>query len=186
MLLSVLGCFPTQAFNMRQLHSIPAPTAKQVSYMHPAPGGRNEPRSDPFNWLADRSCAEPEVLRYLHAENQYAAQQLQDTRELQSRMLAECAGRTPEVEKTAGRLVGAHWYYSQRGPGQQYWVQVRRAAAPLDDSQIAEVVLDPNQLAAAGQHDYLDMGDSTVRALEQGAQCRCSSYRQVSIPPVFE
>lgn len=57
--------------------------------------------------------------------------------QLQSLMLTECAGRTPEVEETPGRLVGAHWYYSKRGPGQQYWVKVRRAAAPLDDSQTA-------------------------------------------------
>lgn len=106
---------------------------------------------DKLYWLHDRS--NPELVRFLQEENEYARQVMQHTTGLQEQLYREMRSRIPEDDTTVPVRDGDHLYYRRTQRGQQYYVYCRRRDN-LDAPE--EVVLDLNAIAEGG--DYCDLG----------------------------
>lgn len=117
------------------------PTAPKRPYQITQHG---ETRTDNYYWMRDRH--DPEVLKYLHAENEYLEEVMGHTKPLQEMLFAEMKGRIRETDSTVPEKRGDYFYYTRTEAGQQYPIYCRRKgslAAP------EEILLDQNQLAKA-------------------------------------
>lgn len=99
-------------------------------------------RVDDYYWMRDRQ--DPEVLKYLHAENDYLEEVLGHTRPLQETLFAEMKGRMQETDSTAPEKQGQYFYYTRTESGKQYPVYCRRKDS-LEGPE--ELLLDQNLLA---------------------------------------
>ena len=107
---------------MSTLSAVP-PVAKTVPYTFTHLGHELH---DPYAWLQNK--ADPEVLAYLAAENDYTHEVLKHTGALQEQLFAEMRGRLQEDERSAPERRGAYLYYWRMEPGKQYRVYCRKAA----------------------------------------------------------
>src|SRR5512138_3199803 len=99
-------------------------------------------RIDNYYWMRDRS--DPEVLKYLHAENDYLEEIMGHTKSLQETLYAEMKGRLKETDSTVPEKRGEYFYYSRTEEGKQYPIYCRKKGS-LDSPE--EVLLDQNILA---------------------------------------
>src|SRR5579884_3803848 len=123
-------------------------------------------REDDWFWLRDP--ADPEVVAYLEAENEYTEAVLASLGDLRQRLFEEIRGRVKETDVSAPGRRGPWWYYSRTIEGLQYQVHCRladprralTAAAVLAQAEAGtadeEVVLDENKLAEGS--DYFALG----------------------------
>jgi oligopeptidase B len=109
-------------------------------------------RPDDYAWM--RQTDDPELLRYLDAENVWCEAQTAHLAALRTAVEAELAAALPDEDVSAPRTRNGWEYRVRRPAGAQYPVHVRRrpGTGPDDD----EVVLDENALAAG--HDFLELG----------------------------
>ena len=99
-------------------------------------------RTDDYYWLRERE--NPEVLKYIEAENDYVKRQLADTEALQKTLFDEIVARIPDHDVSAPVPDRGYIYYSRIDQGQQYRVYCRRK----DQNGAAdEVILDVNELS---------------------------------------
>jgi oligopeptidase B len=105
-------------------------------------------RIDPWYWLRQRD--NPEVVKYLRAENAHADAVLAHTRPLQERLFAEIKGRIKQTDVSVPYRIKRHLYYTRVEDGLQYPIHCRRRAAPPQGAE--EILLDVNALARG--HDY--------------------------------
>ncbi|MEW5873303.1 MAG: S9 family peptidase [Chloroflexota bacterium] len=103
--------------------------------------------TDNYAWLQDK--ADPEVLAYLQAENDYARASLQHTEALQQRIYAEMRARIQEDDSSAPQAHGAYFYYWRMQAGQQYRRFCRKQAS-LESPE--EILLDENLLAQGQEY----------------------------------
>ncbi len=125
-------------------HKIHAPIAKTVQHqttMH------DETLVDDYFWMRDRS--DPDVRRYVDAENDYAEQVMAHAAPLREQLYAEMRGRIKETDESAPVRRGDFYYYSRLEEGKQYPLFLRKHG-DLDAS--GELLLDQNALAAG--HAY--------------------------------
>ncbi|HWX09266.1 MAG TPA: S9 family peptidase [Gaiellaceae bacterium] len=108
-------------------------------------------RVDPYYWLRERD--DPEVMRYLEAENSYADAVMAPTLPLQERLYREIVGRVQETDTSAPTLHKGWWTYTRTVEGLDYEIYCRRREK-MDAPE--EVLLDGNVLAKG--HDYFDLG----------------------------
>jgi oligopeptidase B len=99
-------------------------------------------RIDNYYWMRDRT--DPEVLKYLHAENDYLEEIMGHTKSLQETLYAEMKARLKETDSTVPEKRGGYFYYSRTEEGKQYPIYCRRKDSP--DSP-EEILLDQNILA---------------------------------------
>lgn len=99
-------------------------------------------RIDNYYWMRDRS--DPEVLKYLHAENDYLEEIMGHTKSLQEMLYAEMKGRIKETDSTVPEKRGEFFYYSRNEEGKQYPIYCRKKGS-LDNTE--EILLDQNILA---------------------------------------
>ncbi len=102
----------------------------------------DEPRVDNYFWLREKS--NPEVLKYLEAENAYTAARMRHTEALQDTLYKELLGRIKETDAAVPYRRGGYWYYTRTEQGKAYPIFCRKTgslAAP------EEIVLDQNELA---------------------------------------
>lgn len=99
-------------------------------------------RNDPFFWLRNKN--DPEVLKYLNAENHYTEHALKSTEGLQGTLYKEMRGRIKEEDMSVPEKIDDYYYYSRTEAGKQYAIYCRRKGS-LDAKE--EVILDGNQLA---------------------------------------
>src|SRR5215207_10470707 len=99
-------------------------------------------RIDNYYWMRDRS--DPEVLKYLHAENDYLEEIMGPTKSLQETLYAEMKGRMKETDSTVPEKRGEYFYYSRTEEGKQYPIYCRRQGSLESPEQI---LLDQNLLA---------------------------------------
>jgi oligopeptidase B len=99
-------------------------------------------RIDNYYWMRDRT--DPEVLKYLHAENDYLEEIMGHTRPLQETLYAEMQGRIQETDSTVPEKRGEYFYYSRTEAGKQYPIYCRKKDSPDNPEQ---VLLDQNTLA---------------------------------------
>ena len=102
-----------------------------------------ETRVDNYFWLRYRE--DPEVLKYLTAQNDYLDEMMGHTRSLQETLFAEMKGRIKETDSTVPEKRGEYLYYTRTKAGKQYPIFCRRKDSP--DDSVEEILLDQNELA---------------------------------------
>jgi oligopeptidase B len=110
---------------------------------------------DPYFWLRDKK--NPEVTRYLEAENAYTAAMTKDVQPFADALYKEMLSHIKQTDLSVPVRRGAYLYYSRTEEGKQYPILCRRkdtAEAP------EEVMLDLNQLAQGKK--FLSVGQSEV------------------------
>ncbi len=116
-------------------------------------------RVDPWYWLRQRG--NPQVVKYLAAENAHADAVLAHTRPLQERLFAEIKGRIRQTDTSVPYRIKGHVYYTRVEDGLQYPIHCRRATGPAEGAE--QVLLDVNALARG--HDYYAVN---VRSVSPG------------------
>lgn len=101
-----------------------------------------ETRVDDYYWMRDRH--DPEVLKYLHAENDYLEEMMGHTKPLQDMLYAEMKGRVKETDFSVPEKRGDYFYYTRTEEGCQYPIYCRKFQS-LDNPE--EVLLNQNLLA---------------------------------------
>jgi oligopeptidase B len=99
-------------------------------------------RNDPFFWLREKD--NPEVLKYLDAENRHTATALQRTEKLQQTLYNEMRRRIKEADVSVPDKIDDYYYYSRTETGKQYGIFCRKKGR-LEAKE--EVLLDENSLA---------------------------------------
>jgi oligopeptidase B len=98
-------------------------------------------RTDEYYWLRDRD--NPEVIRYLEAENAYTAAVMAHTDQLQERLFEELKGRVRQTDQSVPYRQGGYFYYTRLIEGKNYPIYARKRGS-LDAPE--EVLLDGNAL----------------------------------------
>jgi oligopeptidase B len=123
--------------------------------------------TDDYFWLREKS--NPEVVKYLEAENAYTETIMQPTKALQETLYKEMLGRIKQTDLSVPSRIGNYFYYSRTEEGKQYPIMCRRKAAPAGAGKQAanaaeagneEILLDLNALAAGLK--YLGLGAYVV------------------------
>ncbi len=112
-------------------------------------------RIDPYFWMRYRE--DPEVLKYLHAEQDYLEEVMQHTKPLQDQLFQEMKGRIKEDDSTPPEKDGDHVYYIRYEAGKQYPFYCRRKTAAEAPE---EILLDQNLLA--GDNNFCRVGSFTI------------------------
>jgi oligopeptidase B len=115
----------------------------------------DQTRLDNYFWMRYRE--DPEVLKYLHAEQDYLEEVTQHTKALQEQLFQEMKGRIKEDDASAPEKDGEYFYYTRYETGKQYPFYCRRKTSP--DAK-EEVLLDHNALA--GESDFCRIGSFAV------------------------
>jgi len=118
---------------------LPYPTAPKRPYPITQHG---QTRIDNYYWMRDR--ADPEVLKYLHAENDYLEEIMGHTKSLQETLYAEMRARIKETDSTVPEKRGEYFYYTRTEEGKQYPIYCRKKGS-LDN--LEQILLDQNILA---------------------------------------
>jgi oligopeptidase B len=125
--------------------------------------------SDPYEWLRDK--ADPKVVEYLEAENNYADAVTAHLEPLRQKIFDEIKARTKETDLSVPTRRDNYWYYSRSFEGKQYSVHCRCPVADSADwtppefdehTEIdgEEVLLDEN--VEAEGHEFFALGAAGV------------------------
>lgn len=115
----------------------------------------NDVRIDNYYWLNERE--NPEVIKYLEAENQYTDTILSHTKKFQEDLFQEMKGRIKERDESVPYKDNGYWYYTRYEEGKEYPVYCRKKES-LEANE--EILLDVNILAEG--HDYYQAGGLNV------------------------
>lgn len=105
---------------------------------------------DDYFWLRDKE--NPEVLKYLKAENAYTESLTANLKSLQTKLYQEMLGRVQEKETRVAVQLGNYFYYTRNEKGKNYSIHCRKKAHANGKE---EILLDQNQLAT--RYKYLDI-----------------------------
>ena len=108
-------------------------------------------RTDPYYWLRQR--ANPEVVAYLEAENEFTDAVMAPAAGLEDRLYREIVSRIQETDTSAPSFFKGYWHYTRTVEGLDYEIHCRRKGS-MDAEE--EVELDANELAKG--HDYFELG----------------------------
>ncbi|HKQ58753.1 MAG TPA: S9 family peptidase [Candidatus Eisenbacteria bacterium] len=128
------------------------PVARKVPRVETLHGDR---RVDDYFWLRQKS--DPEVIRYLEAENAYTTEMSRGTEPFQETLYKEMLARIKQTDLSVPYRLRGYYYYSRTEEGKQYPIQCRKKGS-LEAPE--EVVLDLNELAKG--HAFLGLGAYTV------------------------
>lgn len=128
------------------------PQAKAVPHEITVHG---DTRVDNYFWLRDRS--DPEVTRYLEAENAHTESVMNPATALRETLYKEILGRIQETDLSVPVRRDDYYYYTRTEQGKQYAIYCRKKAL-LDAAE--ELLLDANLLAAG--HSYFQLGNFSV------------------------
>src|SRR5258708_14947542 len=84
-------------------------------------------RIDPYFWL--RQKANPEVIAYLQAENDYADAVMPPMAKLQGRLYGEIVSRVQQTDVSPPSFFPADWHYIRTVEARAYEVHSRRTAS---------------------------------------------------------
>ena len=129
-----------------------APDAPQRPHTHQEHG---VVRDDPYHWMRDKE--DPELLAYLHAENQWTSQQTAHLAGLRKTLFDEMLGRIQEDDDTVPTYRDGWWYYARTEAGKPYRIYCRKQGT-LDAPE--QIILDVNVLGEG--KDYIDVSGIAV------------------------
>jgi oligopeptidase B len=138
---------------------VPGLTAQQPSTINPPVAPTHDHREvrhgatviDPYFWLREKS--NPDVVKYLEAENAYTEAMTAGLKPFQDALYNEMLGRIQQTDLSVPTRRGDYLYYSRTEEGKQYAIQCRRKGS-MDAPE--EILLDPNDLAKA--HKFVGIG----------------------------
>lgn len=117
--------------------------------------------NDPWFWLREKT--NPEVIRYLEAENAYTEASTADVKAFGEQLYREALGRIQQTDLSVPLRRGQFYYYSRTQEGRQYSVLCRKpadASGNLDSQAPEQVLLDLNQLAEG--KTFLSLGSFEI------------------------
>ncbi len=119
--------------------------------------------TDNYAWLRDRNDKKnPEIIKYLEAENAYTESFMGQHKEFSDNLYKEMLGRIKQTDLTVPYRLGNYWYFTRTEEGKQYPTYLRSKTQAGKD---AEVLLDLNEMAknykyfAVGSFDVSDDGN---------------------------
>ena len=110
---------------------------------------------DDYFWLREKK--NPEVIKYLEAENAYTEEVMKPTKEFQEALYKEILGHIKQTDLSVPSRIGEYYYYSRTQEGKQYPYQCRKRGS-LEAKE--EILLDLNKLAEG--HSFLGLGGFQV------------------------
>lgn len=119
-----------------------APQKEHISLWH------GNKVNDPFFWLREKN--NPDVRKYLEAENAYTEAMTADLQPFTDTLYKEMLGHIKQTDLGVPVRRGQFYYYTRVQEGKQYSINCRKKAAPdgsFDDKANEEVILDQNELA---------------------------------------
>jgi len=119
----------------------PAPPVARVE--HSVIRQQGDERVDDYAWL--RKKKDPEVERYLRAEDAYADEVMAPASARRETLYRELVSHVQETDVSAPWFRRGYWYYERLEQGKQYPIRCRKRGS-LDAAE--EVILDQNTLAA--------------------------------------
>ena len=131
---------------------------------------------DDYFWLRDKK--NPEVIKYLEAENAYTETFTNPQKPFADALYKEMLGRIKQTDLSVPYKNGDYWYYSKTVEGQQYPSFYRSHKQNGDDEQL---LLDQNELAkgykfyAVGEFAVSDDGNLLAFASDT------TGYRQYTL-----
>ncbi len=132
--------------------SVQPPVAKKVPHVTQVNGVTLK---DNYFWLRDKK--DPDVMKYLEAENAYTAAVMKPTSELQESLYKEMLSHLKQTDLGVPAREGGYFYYSRTEEGKQY-PYVCRKKDSLDAPE--EILLDLNKLAEG--YSFLGLGEFHV------------------------
>jgi len=130
------------------------PVAAKKPHQVPSPNGSRE---DEYYWLRDDLRANPEMLAYVKAENEYADRVLAHVKPLESKVYQEIIGRLQQDDSTVPYLMNGYWYYKRFETGKEYPIYARRKGSK---DAPEEILLNVNEMAQG--HDFFEVGDIAI------------------------
>ena len=103
---------------------------------------------------------QPEVIKYLEAENAYTEAMMKPTKALQETLYKEMLGRIKQTDLSVPSRIGEYFYYSRTEEGQAVSVSCAGASAAALDARRKKILLDLNELAEG--HKFLGLGAYVV------------------------
>lgn len=116
---------------------------------------KGKTRIDNYYWLKDRD--DPNVIKYLEAENNYLNRMMKHTQKLQDELYNEMIGRIKQQDESVPYLENGYWYYYRYEKGKEYKIYCRKKAT-MDASE--EILLDVNKLAEG--KEYLEVNSLQI------------------------
>ena len=123
------------------------PVAKRVEHREVRHGATVV---DDYFWLREKS--NPEVIRYLEAENTYTEALTKDLRPFQEALYQEMLGHIKQTDLSVPERRGDFYYYTRTEEGKQYPIHCRKKGSDGKE----EVLLDLNELALG--HKFVGLG----------------------------
>ena len=112
-------------------------------------------RIDNYYWLNDRE--NPEVIKYLKAENDYTSAMMKDTEKLQEKLYAEIVGRIKQTDESVPYFLNEYYYYTRYEEGKEYPVYCRKKGS-LEAEE--EILLNVNEMSEG--HEYYHVAGISV------------------------
>lgn len=128
------------------------PIAKRIPHELKSPHGQI--RQDPYFWMRERE--DPEVIKYLEAENAYYRAAMADTDALQKTLFEEIKGRIKQDDSSVPYRERNFEYYTRFRKGESYPLHCRR---PVGDPHSEQIMLDVPAMAKEQDYYELDDGD---------------------------
>ncbi|HMQ04814.1 MAG TPA: S9 family peptidase [Pyrinomonadaceae bacterium] len=101
---------------------------------------------DNYAWLRDREKdKDPEIIKYLEAENAYTESHMGRHKAFIDALYAEMLGRIKQSDLSVPVKRGDFWYFTRTEEGKQYPIYLRSRNM---DGKDAETLLDQNEMAA--------------------------------------
>ena len=115
------------------------PKAKKVPHQFTEHGNT---RQDPYYWMREKE--NPEVIRYLEAENEYTRAMLSHTEGLQEELFEEIKGRIKKDDQSVPVRLKDFYYYHRFEADKEYPIYCRKQNS-MESPE--EIILDVNVLA---------------------------------------
>lgn len=101
--------------------------------------------TDNYAWMRDRNeKKDPEVIKYLEAENAYTEAHMGKHKVFVDNLYNEMLGRIKQTDLSVPYKLGNYWYFTKTEQGKQYPTYLR---SKTQDGANAEVLLDQNKMA---------------------------------------
>lgn len=105
-------------------------------------------RVDNYYWLRDDDRADPQVLAYLTAENEYTDQAMQPHQALRETLYGEMVARIAQQDHSVPYVKHGYRYQTRYEPGNEYAIYLRQPAAEHEKWQ---TLIDGNERASDGE-----------------------------------
>ncbi|HWH76950.1 MAG TPA: S9 family peptidase [Candidatus Binatus sp.] len=112
-------------------------------------------RVDDYYWLRERE--NPDVIRYLNEENDYAAKEMAHAHGFEDALFEEIKGRFKQTDMSVPYRLDDYYYYTRYEEGKEYAIYARKHGSLEAPEQI---VLDVNLLAVG--HEFFSVGGWAV------------------------